>query len=215
MLQKKFENSKYLVVVFPGGAGGNHIQNMISLSPLFNDLFSSVNYTDSLLENYNNIRNKFMDWGIKVHFNNQPNLQGLQNQEYKTHIKQSNLKTTLIGHNHCFQDAIQNNFFVDFEDCVWLIVTWPQTEDSLVYKRIRKGNYWPQFTENYKFPYLVPSTFHYYIDSTKGCLLDPIKLFTVNGSHYLRKVLVENFGFELPKEADTLHKIWYNLQTQF
>lgn len=215
MLAQKFKKSKYLIVVFPGGTGGNHIQNMISLSPVFNKLFPSNSYYNDLLYNYNGLKDSVNPAGVTAHFNPHPNLYGLEDEKYRDFISTSDKKTILVGHNHCIQDYVQRKLFVDFRDCVWMIVNWPQTTDCLVYKRIEAGNYLPQFSELYKFPYLVPTSMHYYIDDSRGFNIDPIKIFAANGSDYLRKMLREKLDLELPKEADNLHKIWFKSQIDF
>lgn len=217
MLAEKFNKTKFLIVVFPGGAGGNHIQNMISLCPIFNKLFESQNYYKDLLKKYEQLEGTIVQGsvGIAAHFNQyNENLVALRNTDFRKFVDSSNLKTVLVGHDHCIQDAMENNFFVNFEDCSWIIVTWPQTTECVVHRRILQRKHWPQQTYRYTFPYCIPTTL-YYVDSTKGFALDPIKLFSVNGSHYLRKKLKENFNLELPIEADTLHEIWYKAQQRF
>ena len=216
MLIEQFSKSKYLIIVFPGGCGGNHIQNMISLIPNFNKVFESPNYYTDLYQNYNKIKSQIVpdSVGIQAHFSQFSNLSGLQNIEFVTSIQNSSKKTILIGHDHCIQESIEANNFLCFEDCVWIIVTWPQTPECVVYKRIMQRKHWPQQTHRYSFPYLVPTTLNF-VDCDRGFALDPIKIFSINGSHYLRKKLYDHFNLELPPEADELHKLWYAGQEYF
>ena len=221
MLTEQFAKSKYLVIVFPGGCGGNHIQNMISLLPNFNKVFDSSNYYSDLLNLYTNINpdqylhKKNTDTvGIQAHFGKFSNLTGLKDKNFVDNMRMSDKKTILIAHDQCIHLAIKEKVFVNFEDCVWIVVTWPQTKDCFVHRRIMYRNHWPQQTYRYTFPYLVPTTFNY-VDCNRGFALDPIKIFSVNGSHYLRKKLYDYLNLELPIEADKLHKIWFQEQEYF
>lgn len=209
---------KFLVIIFPGGTGGNHLQNMISLCANFNSVFTSENYFKDLLEFYTNIGNSLdvkMKY-VKFHPITQPNLTILNDLNYKQFIEKSNKKTVLIGHNHCLQDAIENKYFVNFEDTVFMVVNWPNTLNSIVGNRIRGGKFWPQHDKVYKLPYECPGSVpHFVVNYSNGFTCDPLKLFRSNGSKYLRKILAENLNLNLPKEADDLHDIWYRLQVKY
>lgn len=208
---------KYLTIIFPGGTGGNHLQNMISLCSNFNGIFESENYCQELIKFYKNIGNSLLNNAyVKFHPVVNPNLTILNDTDYKKLIQSSNKKTVLLGHNHCLQDAVENKYFVNFNETVFLIVNWPGTLNSIVGNRIKSGNFWPQNDKIYKIPYDVPGAVpHFIVNHQNGFDCDPLKLFRSNGSQYLRKILKENLNIDLPKEADDLHHIWFEWQSKY
>lgn len=209
----RFLELQNLHIVYPGAAGGNHIQNMISLCSEFDNLFESVNpYEDELLLAYKKVNdlefNKDMApnhparlHSRKAHFSKyHEGFSGLFNNP-------SNKKMVIAGHCHDYFEAIDKNTIPNIHNNMWIIVLFPK-ENSIPYRRACKGGWWPQNQSEYNWPYFCNRL--YLADDNNGFTLQPELLFTATGSQYLRELLLQNFGIVLPELADKLHEIWYS-----
>jgi len=57
------ENYRFLILLYMDGSGGNHLANILSLSPKINPRFNSTNYKLELLEKYKNSQRTSAHYG--------------------------------------------------------------------------------------------------------------------------------------------------------
>lgn len=211
----KFDsNYKHLCVMFPGAAGGNHISNLISTVDGFEKLFDSDNYIEDMIFKYEYIYNKYIGQrtrnkvfaihGTKVHFTNYNNLDHLKIAEEKEQLLKNSKKNILMGHAHCFFDAIVTDIFVDPADCRWLLMSVP-SETSLAGKRAIQGEFGILRKEHYRLPtYIGP----FKLSETDGFNIDTDLFVSESGWEYLNEQLVDNLGIELDSKTKRMHDLW-------
>ena len=205
---------KNLFILHPGGTGGNHLANLISLIPEFEyrlDEFEG-DYQQVLFNKYEMfVDPKFISkiqqtspHGIKAHFLNNHGLSGLTKDSpdeiYKQKLLSNKKINILTGHWHCFDHADLSNF----KNHAWIMQTFPK-ENSLAYKRIRVYDFWPQETYLYSEPFEFrrPS-----MESSNAFEFDTDIFVENNGAEYLRQFLNTNFEVHLPNIADEIHDRW-------
>jgi len=204
---------KNLFILHPGGTGGNHLANLISLIPEFEprlDKFEG-DYQQAFLKEYE----RFIDHlflpihptqinNMKAHFLSKHGLNGLDKHSYNEEYAQtllSNKKINILtGHWHCFDHTDLS----EFKNHAWLILTFPK-ESSLAYKRVQVFNFWPQQIELYSEPYDFK---HPVMNSKNTFVIDTDMFIADNGAEYLRQLLYECFAVYLPSIADEMHSKW-------
>jgi len=205
------KKAKYLFVVYPGGCGGNHLANMLSLC----DEFKSTSSYEQLLKQYKKIDIFFSNTtnpNIKAHFSDIHLVQNLEDTDYRNKIidEQNNEINIFIGHHqHYFMDE-SKDFVKYFDDKIWIVFSFPNT-DSIPHKRLIKSEYYPCHIEHYMWPYktYISDSYYHSADDSNGFYFDTEKFFTAEGCQYLREMLLSNFGVILPETADILHSMWY------
>jgi hypothetical protein len=141
--------------MYPGGCGGNHILNLISTIDTVEPIFSNYNqdYITAL-------RNRYMWFAkgpnmFKVHVTGKNHLHELQNnsdpEHYKVKLNENNKTNAFYGHWASFEQTLHKGNFVNLNDSVWIIVTWP-SPNSLPMQRIDKHNFYPQQPDKYTLP---------------------------------------------------------------
>lgn len=213
------KNFKHLCILYPGGGGGNHLSNMLSVHPNFEPLINTTNdYYEHLLRRYNleKIKTKLNKnrW-FNVHIRDSNPLEELRNNTatHLSKLENSSKKNIIFGHWASFQLNLINHKFVDINDCVWAIVTWPK-KDSMPDLRIEKHQMYPQQPEKYQLPLDVemdtndPDSFVLLADNSNGFTIEIEEFFTENGWDYLNDRLQTNLGITLPANTKNLHDFW-------
>jgi hypothetical protein len=200
---------KNLFILHPGGTGGNHLANLISLIPEFESRLEHFDgeYQQSFLKAYE----RFVDplflpilptqiHSMKAHFLDKHGLNGLDDESYRQKLLLNKRINILTGHWHCFNDEDLS----EFTDHAWITMSFPK-EDSMAYKRIKIYNFLPQLIESYAQPYdfkrppmSKENTFEFDTDI----------FFEDNGAEYLHQFLRQHFSIELPDVADEMHRKW-------
>lgn len=212
MSPEVFKKSKHLFVVYPGGCGGNHLANMLSLCDEFK---SSCGY-EELLNEYKKTTDTLLmlgNSGIKAHFSESHLIENLQDVEYKRSLlaEVTDKVNIFIGHQqHYFTETKSTDPVTGFDDKIWIVFSFP-SEGSIPYNRMIKSGYHPCHTKEYAWPYRTHHSNYYYhlANDNNGFYFDTEKFFTPDGSIYLREMVLTNFGVVLPKTADILHSMWY------
>lgn len=218
---------KNLLIVFPGGCGGNHMANMISTNLRFTPLFTSKNYIDDLKIEYNKIKNQIVKGpgkapnlgvrevhGIKFHIGSASRgLMQLKNKDEFNNLINNETINILIGHEHHYYEVECENYgkqISNLPDSFWLVMTYPK-ENTLAHNRIKLYQFSPR-PERYTYPFYINihnSTEYAYADENNSLSIETEKFIDINGADYLRERL-KTINIELPTIADELHKIWFN-----
>ena len=213
--------SKYLYVIYPGGCGGNHVCNMISLCEGFEQRINSItpsNYKEWLL-NYYSQYNFSAQPHVYVNAHLAPNIHHVDRlYEYVDKEYALNPTNTLIvqGHLFNFWAASDNDILEELgSDYNAIIMSYPP-KNSMPWKRIEAYDYYSPIQE-YTFPLDIcrghpigkPKNMSLEINENNGLYLDTVKFFTLEGSQYLRELLQQHFEVDLPIEADELHSMWF------
>jgi hypothetical protein len=208
---ENFKKAKYLYVVYPGATGGNHVCNMISICEGFGPRVKKPNYKEWMLKKYKRVNYKskppkFVNAHVDDSIHHVDRLYEYIDKDY---LLNANEKIVIQGHIFNFWSAIKKGVLKELgNDYVGIILDYPK-EGSMAYERINVYGYASPHRD-YTFPLKIE-----YIDFTvdiaehNGFHVDTSKLFTENGSHYLRELLRETFDLELPPEADEMHEIWF------
>jgi hypothetical protein len=200
---------KNLFILHPGGTGGNHLANLISLIPIFEPRLEKFegDYQQEFLKLYERFVNtEFLHHHptqvhtMKAHFLTNHGLNGLDDKTHRQQLLSNKRINILTGHWHCFDTSNLS----DFTNHAWLIMSFPK-EGSLAYKRIRVYDFWPQKKFLYNSPYLFN---HPVINNDNSVEIDTDMFFQDSGSEYLRQLLKQHYGLELPAVADEMHSKW-------
>ena len=198
---------KNLCVLYPGGTGGNHLANLISLCEGFSSRFTSNNYAIDLLQMYKEMPVPFIDekdklllvTGLKAHFGDESGFSRL----LKSEPPGSEQITVANGHIGDLYGVLKSAPNV-FADSVWLVIPSPADKNSIVYKRILASEYFPIKDERYTLPFAD------LINTDNGILFDSELFCSETGVDYLRTLLLDVFNVTLPDTANEIHGIWFN-----
>lgn len=208
-------DSRNLFIVFPGGCGGNHIANILSLLPEFSKRFTtSANYQETMLKMYlekNLINSRYKTAHIYSELSTGKNVVGVPDikiQLLKNKEQDDNLIKIFLGHHHLLynwgqlEELYDNSFF--------LTMTYPKI-DSVPGKRSSSlGMDWDWSSNSYSFEGLnkppLGSNLNYSLNIPKSNYLEiNTELFwKEDGCDYLEKTL----NLALPQSAKTMHKLW-------
>lgn len=200
--------------VYCGGAGGNHVSNMISLCKGMEPRFESSDYEKELIQRYQKFKYQKSHYtGILAHFYTNGNVTGnrvhntdpLLDIEYQKEFLNKQAVTILSGHEFNWKVLYQHFPDLQLKNPLWIIFTVPNKE-SVPGKRILLHGWWPVKPERYQFPF-KPDIDSPYVASD-GIVLNTELLFTKDGSQYLRELL-DPYSIVLPKSTDIIHQHWY------
>ena len=190
--------------------GGNHVCNMISLCKEFSPrLEHDGNYPQWFLEQYKNY-DYTMRWPehVNAHFRNDlPHINEIYEVYTKEELRNTDRKNIFQGHYENYQQAVPKQIIRDMGAYVGIVFTYPK-ENSIPSQRLHKMGFYQPYT-NYSFPMRISDGFRFLlIDENNGFQFETERLFTEEGSHYLRDMLKTHFDIDLPVEADEMHAIW-------
>jgi len=209
-------NFKNLVINFPGGCGGNHMANMISLNSKFTPRFiTKRNYVSDMLNNYRNMPYKSMlNKTIYAHFFETFGLDNLRNPLLKNKLLTNSTINIHTGHWFHFMANPDNDvdeITKELTEVKWIVVKWPKP-DAIQHKRISKLEMPTAKPEFYKWPFKTECSNPNFAEAndSNGFFFDSDLLFCKDGSHNLRQALKEKFQIDLHPAADEIHDIWYS-----
>lgn len=202
---------KNLFIYHPGGTGGNHLANLISLIPLFESRLDY--YEGDYQQAFNKEYDRFTDeeflplvpsqiYGMKAHFLKVHGLDGLDDPSQLQQLTLSNRINILTGHQHCFWSHTKQ--LSELTNHIWIKMSFPK-EGSLADRRIKIFNFLPQNAEFYNESYKINSPI---MNSDNSFYFDTDRFFEDNGAEYLRQFIKQHFEIELPSIADEMHKKW-------
>lgn len=208
-------NFKNLIINFPGGCGGNHMSNMISLNPRFTPRFiAKKNYVQEMLHNYREMPYKEMiNKTLYAHFFETFGLDSLRNPLLKNKILTNKTINIHSGHWFHFYANKENDIeeiTKELTDVKWIVVKWPKP-DTIQHKRIAKLEMPTAEPKFYTWPFqtLCANPHFQEANDSNGFFFDSDLLFAKDGSYNLRQILKEKLQIDLHPAADELHEIWY------
>jgi hypothetical protein len=206
-----------LFIVFPGGCGGNHISNMLSLLPQFTKRLTTLdNYSEVMLNKYidkNLINSKHKTAHIYSELINLQTVSGtadIKLQRLKNSVQDDSLIKIFLAHHHMLYDWGQIEEYYD--NTFFLTMTWP-TMDSLPGKRslsLYGSEICDWSSDNYSFEGLnrpsPGSNLNWSLNVPKSNYLeiDTELFWKEDGCDYLEKSL----NLILPDTAKTMHTMW-------
>lgn len=209
------DSFKNLNLVFPGGCGGNHMANMITLNNKFTPRFKAKsNYISEMVENYKKLPyKKLIDKVIYAHFFQEFELEKLRDPNLKKKYYDDNKINTFTGHWFHFFANIENDIdelVKDLTDIRWIVMQWPK-ENSIQQKRIEKLEMPTAMPEMYRWPFKTDSKHDHFKEAndSNGIFFDSDLLFCKNGSENVRSLLKSKWNIELHSAADEIHDIWF------
>lgn len=209
MTPEVFNKSKNLFIAFTGGAGGNHVANMLSLCPEFSPRFQHKHYKEILIHSYQRATREKINANAHFYqyFNGIENTSGFKNEEQRTFLLNNQHRNILIGHFHQWVEVFEKGLERDFNNVIWMIFTMPSL-NSLGGKRLLNKGYGFPDPKKYNIPFVPNFNKSPIVTKDTAFLFDTDILFTDQGSQYLRECVATYFGIELPVEADLLHREW-------
>lgn len=206
-----FKKAKYLYVVYPGATGGNHVCNMISICEGFGPRVKKPNYTEWMLKKYKRVGYevkppKFVNAHVDDSIHHVDRLYEYVDKDY---LLNANEKIIIQGHLFNFWSAIKKGVLKELgNDYVGIVLDYP-SEGSMAHDRIKVYGY-ESIHRDYTLPLVIEYLdYNVTISEDNGFHIDTIKLFTEDGSQYLRELLRDTFELELPLEADEMHRLWF------
>lgn len=210
---------KNLLIVFPGGCGGNHLANLISFNNKFTPRFKSSNYHQELLNQYKEIFSRSLidehgqlfenPHGITAHFSKYHHLDQLKKNSILKQILNSKTINILIGHEHDYEEfAMREKILNKIPNPFWIVMSYPKI-NSIPYNRIQLYKFTPK-PEKYTYPYYV---FKHdkdapVLDESNSLLFETEKFFAIDGCDYIKNQLTK-INVELHDLAYEIHDLWY------
>lgn len=213
-----YNQAKNVFLLFPPGAGGNHVANMLSLHDDFEDRYRTKNYQQEMIGKY---YYKFELMGRNgeyvAHFSDLENLQPNTFDAHIDYILQTRKKYIFCAHAYEYLSApgLLNKFDL-ITDKIYILFSRPTKANLIAYLRMTTGP-WGQVN-------LLDSTDMYtidgflktgldrfartYLDKNKILFIDTDKFYTMDGFDYFQETLGNSFGINLPKICKELHQLY-------
>lgn len=213
------ENFKNLFLIFPFGCGGNHLANMLSMTPGFTKRIVTDDYVQSMYRMYTELGR------VVFHHSDVQNLQPKELRLYGERYLNSDLKNIWCAHHNEYIHAIRAKDsypIVPFlDDKVYCLFTKPSV-GSIAFDRQYFGP-WPKRTKSS--PMLIENPKYYtkehfctppaigvdeQIDPDRVFVMDSEKFFL--SYDYLSTTIFENLNIELPEICRLMHHLWLERQ---
>ena len=208
---------KRVNIIFPGGCGGNHIANMLSLDERFAPRFASDSYVEDMLKNYSTFEYKLNSPIARyAHFFESFGLVKLLEEDFRNEVYKGDKIHIFAGHAHHFvlNDSPPLKYLIPLveklTDTIWIMLNLPK-DDSMPAKRIISLNQPTLMKSMYTWPFNTNAPFPHYrkVTDKNGILLDADILFSESGSVALEEKLNEKWGIKFHPVAHKLHQHWY------
>jgi hypothetical protein len=200
---------KTLCILFPGGAGGHHLANLISCCEGFVQTISNDTMLDLYKKHDNRLKivsrlNSIAVQSFKTHFfdHNHYFINKINSPDYPSNTDKIEIVT---GHSHMYHS--HQSVLEKIPSPFWIMMSWAEDDTAPGIRRIKLGA-----TNQVKRTYDWPNTYIQHstpINDDNGFLLETEKFWTADGSQYLRELLMANLGLSLPEIADEMHSLWY------
>lgn len=210
---------KYITVIHPAGAGGNHISNLISLCPgMAPRALCSDN--EEYVSHIYRVLNKSSGIGVTTHDSHgtfksiKPLTQNLQESFLHSNIELiKNMKSKFIFNSHALEFIYSVYFHsLDLTPMKCLIVKYP--DNNCLQKRIEIGPWKKGNPANdpgqYTIEWLKDKTYdnplcHYKVSENNSFVLDMDRCMEVGGYHYIQEVLYKECNLVLHDKYDKFH----------
>ena len=206
-------SAKNLFLIFPAGCGGNHLANMISMSPVFTQRFVGPAYKNRMLLKY---RNKFGPVIFRdqiAHFGYLENLQKKNILENEKIIKNNSGVNIWCAHYEEYFNT--ENILDEFSNRIFGVMSLPN-ENSIAHSRMIHG-VWYRGAPNS--PYAAYNYSPAGIINPKKFLNEPVSpndiftidtdiFFSLDGYEHLIKVCSSALGIDLPEQCREMHHLW-------
>ena len=210
MTPAKFLSAKNLIIAFPGGAGGAHLANMISLCSefdLINNLADYVKY-DAYITGPDSVKQHSKNAIFpNAHMGKLQNFRALfHNKNYLKVLNNKNLNICIL-HEWEIKELLRDDQLDILKDPIWIVMKSPHLNETATNRMLKMDM--PtniNMKHNYNWPYSVNNIELANDDNGFHFLTDD--LFTQSGSNILRECLQNNWGITLPVEADAMHALW-------
>jgi hypothetical protein len=205
------DGCKNLFIVFPAGAGGNHLANLISTLPQFR----SVNDSDAisrLSELYTDFF--FKGNGINVHFSRLQNLQPDILIDNKDRLLSNHNINVFCAHARELSHTFNNGAMDQFTDRRFILISHP-IYNTIALSRMKNGP-WSMGDPSKPEEYEIDSFFKKVSNSPKSGLFDKNQILTIDGDvfftndgmdHIIER-LSPHLG-EFPNACRMMHEFWY------
>ena len=209
-----FKQSKNLFLVFSPGCGGNHIANLLSMTPDFEPRYTHDSYYEDMIWNYNNYFGsvpKNRNGVVVAHFSDLENLQKKQLTEFESKIVNS--KKPYIFCSHAVEYITMDKEIYLIKDRIICLFSKPTGANKLIYTRMREGAWYNGERDDEMF-LTIPIPKLYEIDNfVKYSQIKKDKIFTINtdllytieGYDYIYETFKINLGISLPEVCRMMH----------
>lgn len=234
MSTRQLTSDSIVILVFPPGCGGNHLSNLLSLSDIFQQQFKSNDYFLELQEKYKTGKDKG-----NHHFGILENLRIINWEQTYAHFNKNKGVPIVCCHAVEYYNFLNNNLnqitFDSYRNKNIVLFSFPK-ENSIAYKRffkLRQGEgvdvtdlklvfsldeYKILYGKNnfdsklcLKFPQLLESGYQSQLNNIIE--FDTESFVTENGFKYVQDFFKIVYNVDIPNEADTLHRYWYQTIT--
>ena len=207
-------SAKNLFLVFPAGCGGNHLANMISMSPVFSQRFTGLAYKNRMLLKYVSKFKPKLTMDDKVaHFGYLENLQKKNILENEKIIKNNSGVNIWCTHYHEYFNP--DNALNEYSNRVYGVMSYP-SEFTIAHTRM-SGGMWhigaPESSDaayDYSIagltsPKCYPQT---NIPSENIFVIDTDIFFSAAGYDHLKNICSVELGITLPVQCERMHQLW-------
>ena len=220
MTPETFKQSKNLFLIFPPGCGGNHVANLLSMTPDFEPRYTHDNYYEKMIWDYD----KFFGTGPQndmvctAHFSDLENLQPNHLIEFEQKIVNS--KKPYIFCSHAVEYIVRDNtkLIETFIDKIICLFSKPTGSNKLVNYRMRNGAWYN--SERDEFTFLDMHVYELYeiknfsmysgVNKDKIFSLNTDLFYSIEGYDYLHETIKTNLGVELPEICRKMHTQYIN-----
>ena len=228
----KLRNNLFLI--FPPGAGGNHLANMLSMHVKFSNRFTDMSaitsgetFTGYIPINthadymYNMLRfydYKFNDQTAiekaEAHFCDLQNLQLENLKKYMPIIINRYGTYILCAHAMEYHIRKKSKDIEEMADSIFCLFTVPTIENKLIYERTQT-DIWVRgeatLVENYDKTNFAKLNA---INEDDIFQIDTNLFFSITGYEYIAQTIKENLGLDLPKCCEDMHIMYMDRQTK-
>lgn len=196
------DDFKYLMVLHPPGAGGNHIANLISLCPGISPRFHTDDYINCIYNIYKQIsRGKENQ---TCHGSKTAILQNLQSESLLKNVDYiKSLKDKFVFTSHAQELYTDHNYFkkLNFNPIRYILASYPTNPGLL--KRVKTGP-WVSGNPSDR-PELYNKEYFKDIDPSHITLFNTDQFMYENGYSYLQEVLFSSYNLSLDDKHSVLH----------
>jgi hypothetical protein len=215
-----FKQSKNLFLVFAPGCGGNHVANLLSMTPDFEPRYTHDNYYENMIWNYDEFfgHGPQDPGGCTAHFSDLENLQIQQLTEFESKI--INSKKPYIFCSHAVEYLDEENFKIiePFTDKIICLFSKPSGSNKLVNNRMRNNVWYESERDEDKFRTIPIYTLYEIENFSMYSGVKKDKIFSLNtdlfysieGYDYLHETIKTNLGVELPEVCRKMHIQYIN-----
>ena len=222
MTLEKLESAKHLFLIFPGGCGGNHLANMLSMNPVFAPRYkiNPNRYSSNVVKDYIRQFSRLSLDGpnATAHFSALENLQPHLLEKETQNILDS--KGIYIFCSHAFEFTIREeaNQLVSFNDRLFCLFSIPTGKNKLVKSRMDNGLWSKGENINQVIKEGTMKVKELYdpeifckvnsISMDQVVLLDTDIFYSIEGYDYLHDLIYENFSITLHPFCRDLHTMY-------